>query len=190
MFRTFCMACLYLIAAATFASEGTVVYKSEDESGTPVFSDQETPASEEIIIEDPITFPAEVFKNDSEAFGYEGIRSESQPEQPVTYDTLLISSPTDQQTIRNNAGNLTVKIMPTRIASQHQLQLLMDGNVMAVYDGNPFELENLDRGTHVLQLQISHIESGKVYTSGPAVNFTMLRYSKLHRKNPKLQRKN
>lgn len=183
MLRTFCLGCLYLIASAAFASEGTIVYKSVDKSGYPVFSDRETSASEKVKIEDPITFPAGVFRNDGEAIEYEGIKSESPGEQPVIYDTLLISSPIDQQTIRNNAGNLTVEVIPPGIAPQHQLKLLMDGNVIAVYDGNPFELQNLDRGTHVLQLQISDIDSGEVYKSGPVVNFTMLRYSKLHRKS-------
>ena len=57
--------------------------------------------------------------------------------------------------------------------------------LIAVYTGKAFNLENLDRGTHALQLQISHTKSGEVYKSSPVVNFTILRYSEFKRKTPK-----
>lgn len=186
MFRIICLGCFCVIASTAFGSQGTTVFKSEDKSGTPVFSDRETSASEEINIQDPITFPAEAIKKDAEAFDYGGIRSESTSELPVVYDTLLIKSPKDQETIRDNAGNLTVEVVkPRNIAPEHQLELLMDGGLIAVYTGRAFNLENLDRGTHALQLQISHTKSGEVYKSSPVVNFTILRYSEFKRKTPK-----
>jgi hypothetical protein len=91
----------------------------------------------------------------------------------------------DKQTVRNNAGNLTVEVVTeSRIAPQHQLELLVDGNVTAVYDGSSFNLQNLDRGEHALQLQIRDTESGKIYKSSPVVNITLQRFSSLHRKKP------
>jgi hypothetical protein len=185
MFRTVYLGCLCLIASAAFGSEGTTVYKSEDKSVNPVFSDQKTATSEAIKIKDPMTFPGAAIKKDAEAFNYGGIRSESASELPVVYDTLLISNPEDQQTIRDNAGNLMVEVVaPRNIASEHQLELLIDGNVVSIYDGNGFDLKNLDRGTHELQLQISHTESGEVYKSSPVVSFTMLRYSQRSPRKP------
>ena len=185
MFRIAYLGCLYLIASVAIGSEGITVYKSKDKSGVPVFSDQESAASEEIKIRDPVTFPAEAIRQEAEAFDYESTTSETAGELPVVYDTLLISSPTDHQTIRDNAGNLIVDVVtPRRIASEHKLELLIDGGVIAVYDGNSFDLQNLDRGTHALQLQISHTKSGEVYKSSPVVNFTMLRYSQLNRRRP------
>ena len=185
MFRIAYLGCLYLIASVAIGSEGITVYKSKDKSGVPVFSDQESTASEEIKIRDPVTFPAEAIRQEAEAFDYESTRPETSGELPIVYDTLLISSPKDQQTIRDNAGNLIVEVVvPRNIASEHQLKLLIDGSVISIYDGNDFDLKNLDRGTHELQLQISNTESGEVYKSSPVVNFTMLRYSQLNRRRP------
>jgi hypothetical protein len=185
MYRTVCLTCLCLFATAASGSEGIKVYKTEDSLGNPVFSDMKTEESEEITVDDPLTFPAEVIKKNAGAFDYEGIRSKATEELPIVYNTLLISSPTDQQVIRNNAGNLTVEVMAERnLAPKHQVELLMDGAPVGVYNGSSFDLQSVDRGEHTLQLQISHSESGEIYKSSPVVSFTMLRYSKLHRVRP------
>jgi hypothetical protein len=183
VFRIVYLSCLCLLATATFAEEGTTVYKTEDKSGNPVFSDQSSPTSEKIKVEDPLTFPAAEVKKNAGAFNNGATRSRPEMKAPVVYKTLLISSPLDQDTIRNNAGNMTVEIVTqSKIAPQHQLELLVDGNINAVYDGNPFNLQNLDRGEHALQLQIRNSESGQIYKSSPVVSITMLRHSSLHKK--------
>jgi len=185
MIRSVHVICLCFIASVAFGSEGTTVYKSKDKSGNPVFTDRETATSEEIRVQDPLTFPAEVIKQRADTFGYDGISSDAENESPVVYNALQISSPQDQQSIRDNAGNLTVDVVaPRTIAPEHQLVLLMDGIVIAVYSGEPFALANLDRGEHTLQLQISHTESGEIYKSSQEVTFIMLRFSQLHRKKP------
>ncbi len=183
IYAAVCVGCLCLVLSlATFASGGTTVYKSDDGSGQPVFTDQSTPESETIKVEDPITFPSEILQKDGDTFDYQGIQSESVPEPQTNYQTLLISSPMDQQSIRNNAGNLTVEvIVPRSVAPGDQLQLLLDSDPIAVYKGEPFELQNLDRGAHTLQLQINNLKSGQTLHSSPVIRFNMLRYSKLHK---------
>ena len=77
-----------------------------------------------------------------------------------SYTDAVIVSPANDTAVRNNAGNLTVRgqVSP-KLASGHRVQLLLDG----VPQGAPrrtleFSLENIDRGTHHLQVRI--VDSG------------------------------
>lgn len=68
----------------------------------------------------------------------------------------------NDQTIRNNQGNFTIKVELTRKAHiGEQLQLLLDGtNYNAPQTQTQWQLKNIDRGTHTLQIQV--VKSGKV----------------------------
>jgi hypothetical protein len=171
-------------SSALLAAEGTTVYKSKDASGNAVFTDRGSEAAEKIKVEDPITFPAQVFEEEK-PFDYQNMQSEDEQPPTATYSKLFISSPVDQQVIRDNAGNLTVEgIFPARIAPDHQVRLLMDGSVKAVFSGPTLALTNIDRGTHTLQLDIVDKNSGNVLISSPSISFTIMRYA-LPRPSPR-----
>jgi hypothetical protein len=178
MNRIICIMLLALISHAAMAAQGTTVYKSEDGSGAPVFTDRGSSASEEIIIQDPITFPPAVFEEDDQGIDYQNMQSEQDAPGITSYGPISIASPADQDVIRNNAGNLTVKgILPNRISSDHQARLLLDGKVVALYQGTSFQLQNIDRGTHTLQLEIVDRKSRKVLNASNPISVTLLRYS-------------
>ena len=179
MFRQAFLLTICLTTAFWLNAE-TTVYKSKDANGNPIFTDKAASSAETLKINDPITFPAEQIKKDAARFDYQNSKSEADAQEPFQYETLQISSPANEETIRQNAGNLQVDFIgPKALAPQHQLELLMDGAIIAVYNGGPFILEHLDRGTHILQLQISDSKSGEIYLSSPSVQFTLLRFSKL-----------
>jgi len=168
---------LTLDMPALMAAEGTTVYKSKDASGNAVFTDRGSAASEKIKVQDPITFPAQVFEEEK-PFDYQNMQSEGEQSHAATYAKLYISSPVDQQVIRDNAGNLTVEgIFPSRIAPEHQVRLLLDGSFKAVFSGSTLALNNIDRGTHTLQLDIVDTKSGNVLIASPSVSFTIMRYA-------------
>lgn len=75
--------------------------------------------------------------------------------QAIRYTSVTITSPTDDAAIRNNAGNIgvTVTVKPS-LQHNHRLVLLMDGNPKTESQSNRFQLTNLDRGTHTLQVRI------------------------------------
>ncbi|MDG2070827.1 MAG: hypothetical protein P8J55_03635 [Pseudomonadales bacterium] len=93
-----------------------------------------------------------------------------------------IVAPENDTAVRNNAGilTLTVKVEP-RVQSHHTLTLLMDGQPYQKLTGTgTIVLENVDRGTHVFQLQVTHEQSGKVIETGPASSVILLRHSVQH----------
>lgn len=183
MLKFACLILLASVASATLGAAGTTVYMTRDADGNPVFSDQGSDGSQEVKVQDPVTFPAEVFKQDEQAIDYQNMKSEEEAPQPPAYASLSIISPADQDVIRDNSGNLTVNTdLPKQISSQHQVRLLMDGKVAALYDGSDFRLENIDRGTHSLQLEIVDKKSGSVLMSSPSISFSILRYSTQIRK--------
>jgi hypothetical protein len=185
MNRITCVVFLAFAANAVIAAPGTTVYKSEDDSGAPVFTDRGSSAAEEITIQDPITFPPAVFEEGDQGIDYQNMQSEQDAPGTTQYVQLSIASPADQEVIRDNAGNLTViGILPDKISPEHQARLLLDGKVVSTYQGANFQLENVDRGTHTLQLEIVDKKSRKVLIASNPISVTLLRYS-THIKKPK-----
>ena len=106
------------------------------------------------------------------------------PAVPVPVDSYIraeILYPADDAAVRSNAGTLTVLVrVDPQMQDGHRLQLLLDGVPSATAGRKPeFHLENIDRGTHTLQLQIID-GSGRVLFTGPPVRFHLLRRSRLH----------
>ena len=100
---------------------------------------------------------------------------------PETYIGAVIVSPGNDAAVRGNAGNLTVRArIDPQLQNGHRLQLLLDGVPRGVARRMPaFELQNIDRGTHSLQLQILDNAGGVVFTGAPST-FHLLRHSRLH----------
>ena len=98
------------------------------------------------------------------------------------YTHALIVSPADDSAVRGNAGRLTVlaRVDPP-LQRGHRLRLLLDGIAQGVAGrASTFEVENIDRGTHNLQLQVVD-DAGRVLFTGTASTFHLLRHSRLHR---------
>ena len=100
---------------------------------------------------------------------------------PGPYTAAVIVSPANDSALRSNAGNLTVsgQIDPG-LHGGHRVQLLLDG----VPQSGPgrllqFSLENIDRGTHRLELRIVD-EAGEVVFTGAPGTVHLLRHSRLH----------
>ena len=108
--------------------------------------------------------------------------SQRKPVTDAGYTHALIVSPVDDSAVRGNAGRLTVlaRVDPP-LRRGHRLRLLLDGIAQGVADrASTFEVENIDRGTHNLQLQVID-DAGRVLFTGTASTFHLLRHSRLHR---------
>ncbi len=104
----------------------------------------------------------------------------------VPYSTLGIVSPAHDASVRENSGHVTVtvSILPPLFANQ-QLRLLMDGKAMGQGSGPSFPLENVDRGTHSLLLEVVDA-TGKSLQQSPVTTFHLQRY---HPPPPKPKKK-
>ena len=165
----------FLIVIFCSTASAATIYKSEDEFGRPVFSNRADETASEVELKEPTTYkggnlPApKAAKNET-------------PVQQQRYTTLAIVEPENDATVRDNAGTLTlsVKVEP-RVQSHHTLTLLMDGQSYQKLAGTGSTvLANVDRGTHVFQLQVTDEQSGEVIKTGPASSITLLRHSVQH----------
>jgi hypothetical protein len=158
------------------------VYRTTDEHGRPVFSDTASDDAKEVEVKTPMTFPAGRFANQYNRVTAPGNAGGEGDEAAFAYKKLAITSPTPDEAIRSNAGTLTVSFVVDPSPRQgHTVQLMMDGKVLQKVRGSePIALENVDRGTHQVQLQVTDDESGTVLQQGTPVTFSLLRHSILN----------
>lgn len=95
----------------------------------------------------------------------------------VNYTKLQIISPKDDEPVRSNNGTLTIRMgsYPELAAkSGDQFQIVMDGQPVMTSSVSTVILQNVDRGTHQLQVQI--IDANRqVKKSSLSIQFHMLR---------------
>lgn len=93
------------------------------------------------------------------------------------YQSISITSPANDVTIRENGGSLTVNtsIKPA-LAAGHLLVLYLDGQKMQENTSGNFQLSNVDRGTHSLQVHIMD-HKGKTLLSSQSITIHLQRTS-------------
>jgi hypothetical protein len=137
--------CLLLISVPAAAQ----VYTYIDAEGNRVFTDKPQQANAEPIQLTPTN----------------EIRNEPRVQAPAVaapiapalgYQMLRILVPHPDATIRDNAGNLIVTATSEpALHSGHSFRLLLDGQAVGTTGRSPvFPLENIDRGTHQLAVEI------------------------------------
>jgi hypothetical protein len=142
---------LLLLTVATASAQ---IYKSVDAQGNVSYSDQPSPGAQPIQLE-PLSITPEPVTTAPPTI----TPIQTAPittDKPVVYQQLQIISPTNDQTIWNNNGQVTVSVsvMPA-LAGNDSIQLVVDGKITAEStSATNFNLDQLDRGTHVIQAQI------------------------------------
>jgi hypothetical protein len=98
-------------------------------------------------------------------------------EEVVTYTALELSSPTADQAIRANNGNisLSANVLPA-LQDDHALRFFLDGVPVATVNGLTAALTAVDRGTHSARVAIVD-RAGATIRESAAVEFHVLRYS-------------
>ncbi len=171
------IAALLLPSAATAAQ----IYKHTDENGNVVFTDIPPRAGEnaetvEVDIAAPNSFETpEALRVDPNAWI---VDPDAESEVVAfSYQYSRITSPADDESVRENAGNvtLTAEIVPS-LRTGHQLQLVIDSTVQQVTRTPYFNLTNVDRGTHVARVDVVDA-AGKVLMSGEPSTFHLLRFA-------------
>lgn len=101
---------------------------------------------------------------------------EAPPEPSQRYSLLRILVPQPDATIRDSAGNLIVSVnSEPKLFPQHSYRLLLDGVQVGEVGTSPvFPLENIDRGTHQLAVEIVDAQ-GRTLERTPNQPLHMLR---------------
>ncbi len=77
-------------------------------------------------------------------------------QESLTEYNLSISSPDEEETIRNNEGKITIMAMISpNLEAKHVLVLLMDGIIVGTPQTSPiFSLKDIDRGEHSFVINV------------------------------------
>ena len=174
--------CLSVVQAET-------VYRSIDETGAVEFSDQSHHDAEEIKLKNVPTYDFKKAERKTTAPAMKDKKTAVQMQ-------LRIVSPADKETVRQNAGDVSVVISMTggtdkasTLQAKEKIAIFLDGKMLLQMDKTSVVLNNIDRGTHHLKAQLLNAE-GKAVAESPVVEFYMKRFSKLFKKpvNPVQQK--
>lgn len=152
------------------------IYKWTDANGHVVFSDQPHPGAQKLPEKEVPTFgapklPAQPAPRKPEKAAFQG------------YDTIAIVQPKNNSAFWDTAGEVTVEtVLKPALRAGDKLVLNLDGKVAAKSTGGTtFQLSNVDRGTHTLELNVKDADGNALGSSAP-VTFTIHRASILNRK--------
>jgi len=159
-----------LIAAGSANAE---IFRTIDKDGNPVFSDVPPPPdqkAESVKVEPVNTFVTPAAEDNG------GFAAESAEDEVETYANVSILSPGNDETIRDNAGTVTVAVaMNPDLRAGDQLVLFMDGQPSTVAaQGTSFTLNNVDRGTHTVGVRVMD-SSGRVAAEATPSTFHLQR---------------
>lgn len=167
---------LLILAVTTADAAGSRIYRTVDEQGNVVFTDippREDEESEQVVIENPNSFDAQEAAPETDQWIVETPEASAEPE--FSYSVLEVASPQNDESIRENAGNVMIigNISPN-LRPGDTVRLIMDGAVVQEGRQSTFELTNVDRGTHLVALDIIDSE-GKVLIRSSGITFHLMR---------------
>ena len=154
------------------------IYTCKDAKGNTVYTDSPSGCAnaEEVEVDTlPTLIPTKpVVSSNSN-------RSANKEEDKDVYSELVITSPSNDSTVRDNQGNLTINFRASPALQSrkgHKYVVTVDGT--EVYSGTSTitALKNVDRGTHSISVKIVDT-SGSTKISATPVKVTLQRYSAL-----------
>jgi len=166
------------LSLAFAASAADQIYRTVDADGNVVFTDvppansQGQPEGQEVALP-----PANTYEPEAPAVAPAAATVPASPGATNPYDDLAIVDPTNDQTIRQNDGNILIQaVVDPPLQSGHRMLLTFDGAPTEVEaEGGIFQLSNVDRGTHTASARIVD-ENNEVVMESDAVTFTVQRY--------------
>ncbi|HHX35606.1 MAG TPA: DUF4124 domain-containing protein [Gammaproteobacteria bacterium] len=173
--RLFFVTVLLAIAMPTTAQ----IYQYTDDKGNRVFTDQPPHGIDASKVELPTinSVPMQTTADTAEG------KDPDATEPAAPYTLLQLSGLPDEEALRANNGSFTLQVeINPELASQHRLQLLIDGQAYGVASrSTSLSVENLDRGEHRLAVQVladgttlqtsaeESITVQRVHTNSPAL---------------------
>jgi hypothetical protein len=167
---------LYLLLFLTFTVHAAV-YRSVDEFGNVVYSDTPVEGSEEIRLNVAPGYKTPVVPDLAPQVITEQEQTE-ELEEP-NYQVSVVS-PEHDQSIRDNAGTVTIEVQVQPELNQERgdlIQFQLDGQVVGqAQPSTSFTLTNIDRGSHIVVASVID-KTGKVLKRSRSVLFHLHRRS-------------
>jgi len=157
------------------------IYRSVDAEGNVVFTDAPAADSSPVELAPASTYtPPEYTSTPDENPG-----SSSVPAQAF-YSSIKIVQPAAEETVRDNAGNIAVRIeLEPELLDEagHRVQFFLDGEPIGEPSSGPItNLANVDRGDHQVEAAVIDVTGKEILRSSP-VRFFLQRYSILNAPN-------
>jgi hypothetical protein len=164
-----------LLLAATAAHAGKI-YKWVDEQGNVLYTDQPRKGAREIKI--AASPPASVTRAPQTVPRQAGSLL-SREEEGVKYTSVTLSAP-DENTIRDNAGNVAIglSVVPDMVGARgDHIRLTLDGHALdSDYYPPEVVLPGMDQGSHVLQATVVD-KDGRVLIRSDPLEFYLKHWS-------------
>lgn len=157
------------------------VYKLIQPDGTVLFSDEPFPGAEKIDVP-PINVytPPELPLDSSPAAPLPG----SLAQVAEGYQRVEIVNPGPETVVRNTTFTVDVEVLiEPPLRSGHTLIPVLDGTPLAPRSSPQFELNEIYRGAHTLEVQLQHTD-GEILAASPPVTFYVHQMSRLFPSNP------
>jgi hypothetical protein len=189
---TLCVLLLWAALSSNTAEANSRIYKTVDENGNVVFTDvppRPDQQGEEVQLTAPSSFSPEPTGRQQQSLEdwlgtADNPAADDEEESASPYNMLQVASPADDEGLRDNAGNVTVTatVVPA-LQPDHVMQLYLDGELAQSGPTTTFQLSNVDRGTHNLELRIVS-SRGDTLISSPASVFHLQRRSVINQPAP------
>ena len=152
---------LLLCLLVTGCLSAATLYKVVNKDGTVTYTDRPVEGAVEVSFKglNSAVMPAMATPNRPQS---QGVKRQ---EKALPEFQLVMLSPSEGETIRNNQGNLTVTAQLSP-AGSGQFLLYIDDQLKDTQGLPKFSLTNLDRGERVIQVKFRH-NSGKILASTP-----------------------
>ncbi|WP_407331881.1 DUF4124 domain-containing protein [Enterovibrio sp. 27052020O] len=174
---------LLLIGALSNTAISGEYYRWVDENGTVHFSDARPEISMEIEIDVDVLIQPDTSTYDSPPISPTPSTPTSPPapDTPALASRLELLSPSNDDTIRNNEGIINITLATDLPLGKNQkIRPVIDGKSQKSQRSLQFELDNLDRGSHTIKVQL--LQDGKVIAVTPSV--TVFLHRAIQRKAP------
>ena len=156
-----------MLAVGTAQAEK--IYKYTQPDGKVVYSDRPPPVdqAEEVTLE-PL-----------QTFNLPAVSSPKKPvakkEEPAGYEEFKVTSPSDDATIRDNGGNVSVRLsLSPALRSGHSIEVTMDGKSIGSGNSTSITLTGVDRGSHTVQAAVKD-DGGNVIARSTSIVFHLKR---------------
>ena len=107
--------------------------------------------------------------------GDEDVEEGRAPDTFAGYSSFEITSPAQDQAVRDNGGNVTIQLaLEPSLEESHVIELFMNRTSLGTGRTTTITMTNVDRGTHTVQASIRDESGARVATTG-AVTFDLLR---------------
>lgn len=172
-----------LLIALAWTPSHAELYKRVDEQGNVTYGDQPGEKAQRVQPGGLTTYSPPSGHTQTPAPKSQPDPTKGAGNTVTQYSGLTIAGPANEEVVRSNEGNVTVKTLITPAldtGAGHQLVVLLDKKFSTKAPAAEALLKNVDRGTHTLRAQITDA-SGKVLAQSPEVTIHMQRGSQIKR---------